>query len=292
MTGDVEQLILTGSATDGVGNTSDNTLTGNDMNNILNGGTGADVMFGGKGDDIYVVDNGSDFIWENASEGTDTVYSSTSFVLNANLETLVLTGTALDGTGNDENNYLVGNDVDNTLIGWIGSDVLIGGLGKDTYNLAEPIAAIDIVQITTGDSLVSSYDLVSGFGVGTGTGSVAGVDILNLDSTLIAADTTGVDGFDSGTIHSHAISNGIISFDVVDSYTAPVAITTATNLANALSYLQANITGYNTVAFIAEGNTYVFQDGGVNNDTLVELVGVSASSIGTNGIAPNSVWIV
>ena len=50
------------------------------------------------------------------------------------------------------------------------------------------------------------------------------------------------------------------------------------------------MTDNNTVAFVVSGNTFVFQDGGVT-DTLVELVGVSASSINTTGLAANAVWI-
>ena len=99
-------------------------------------------------------------------------------------------------------------------------------------------------------------------------------------------------GTAANAISSHSIANGIISFDSLGAYDTPVAVTTATNLANVLSYLQANITGGNTVAFIADtNNTYVFQDGGVN-DTLVELVGVTATSVSTTGSAAGSVWIV
>jgi hypothetical protein len=110
---------------------------------------------------------------------------------------------------------------------------------------------------------------------------------------LIAANGIG-NGADVGTaanaISSHSIANGIISFDSLGAYDTPVAITAATNLANVLSYVQANITGGNTVAFVSEGNTFVFQDGGIN-DTLVELVGVMASSVSSTGLAANSVWI-
>jgi hypothetical protein len=55
--------------------------------------------------------------------------------------------------------------------------------------------------------------------------------------------------------------------------------------------LQANISGSNTVAFVSEGNTFVFQDGGAT-DTLVELVGVTATSLSNTGLANGTVWIV
>ena len=66
----------------------------------------------------------------------------------------------------------------------------------------------------------------------------------------------------------------------------------ALNVADALTYVQANIIGGNTVAFIADAtNTYVFQDGGTT-DTFVELVGVTATSVNTTGLGLGSVWII
>jgi len=58
-----------------------------------------------------------------------------------------------------------------------------------------------------------------------------------------------------------------------------------------LDYLQANITDNNTVAFVSEGNTFVFQDGGMT-DTVVELAGVTASSMNTSGLNTGSIWLV
>ncbi|MGO4839572.1 calcium-binding protein, partial [Rhizobiaceae sp. 2RAB30] len=57
--------------------------------------------------------------------------SSTSYALAANLENLVLTGSALIGAGNDLNNVIMGNGAANTLSGGAGDDVLYGGAGKD-----------------------------------------------------------------------------------------------------------------------------------------------------------------
>ena len=89
---------------------------------------------GGLGNDIYYVDDMGDVITELANEGLDTVYSSVDFTLGANVENLSLLGSsAINGTGNNDNNLLTGNSGANVLTGGLGNDSLIGGLGNDTY---------------------------------------------------------------------------------------------------------------------------------------------------------------
>jgi hypothetical protein len=233
-------------------------------------------MAGLAGNDSYYLDNVGDIVTESSNAGSDSVYATLNYTLTANVENLILTGTAANGTGNTLNNLLTGNASNNTLNGGAGADTLIGGLGKDTYQLTETTAANDTVRIATGDSLANNFDLINSFKPGTGTANTTGVDKLDLPTSLIAANTAAVNGTDSGTILSHSINNGIIKFDDLNTYTTPLSIT-ATNLVNVFNYLQANITDNNTVAFISGTDTYVFQDGGTT-DTLVELVGVVASS--------------
>ena len=85
----------------GYGNTLANTLIGNSGNNLLNGGIGADGMQGGAGNDTYFVDNVGDGVVEGAGAGNDTVFSTVNFTLSANVETLILQGSAdLQGYGN------------------------------------------------------------------------------------------------------------------------------------------------------------------------------------------------
>ena len=113
--------------------TGNDDLTGGDGNDTLNGGTGADLLIGGKGNDTYVVDNVGDVIAESLNSGIDTVESSITWILRANLENLTLQGTtAINGTGNNLNNIITGNTGNNTLNGGLGNDTLIGGLGNDS----------------------------------------------------------------------------------------------------------------------------------------------------------------
>lgn len=115
--GDGNDLLLGGADVD--------TIYGGTGEDFLTGGTGADIMRGGTGADVYVVDNLADQVIEDSadSDTRDTVLSSVTFTLGANVENLVLTGTgAIAGTGNALDNILVGNSGINTLTGGDGED--------------------------------------------------------------------------------------------------------------------------------------------------------------------------
>jgi Ca2+-binding RTX toxin-like protein len=137
----VEVLILTGNAVTGLGNNFSNALNGNALNNnlfgfdgndILNGGAGIDFLDGGLGDDFYVLgDTSVDTVFENANAGIDTVAAVFNYTLSANVENLILQGTALTGTGNSLNNTIDGNELNNSLNGSDGNDRLFGFDGSD-----------------------------------------------------------------------------------------------------------------------------------------------------------------
>ena len=131
-------------------------LAGND---IIDGLTGADTMNGGLGNDVYMVDNTGDVVTESSSLAAeiDSIYSSVSYILTANVENLSLTGSAaINGIGNALNNILTGNSTDNALIGGAGIDKMTGGLGNDVY-------VVDRVgdTVTETSTLTSEIDSVN-----------------------------------------------------------------------------------------------------------------------------------
>ncbi|WP_165837722.1 beta strand repeat-containing protein [Zavarzinia aquatilis] len=116
----------------GVGNTLANTITGGAGDDVLNGGRGADLMRGLGGDDTYIVDDAGDIVEEAADGGIDTVQSTLSYSLGAEIENLLLRGSArINGTGNEQDNILTGNAGNNILQGLGGSDALFGKAGND-----------------------------------------------------------------------------------------------------------------------------------------------------------------
>jgi Ca2+-binding RTX toxin-like protein len=135
----IEDLLLLGTADiNGTGNTLANKITGNSGANIIDGGSGNDTLIGGDGDDTFIVAQALDVVTELSGEGEDTVRSSIGYVLGANIEDLVLTGTGgIKGTGNDLGNDITGNSGANIIDGGAGIDTMAGGLGNDSYVVRE-----------------------------------------------------------------------------------------------------------------------------------------------------------
>jgi len=163
------------------------TLTGDGKGNIVNGGAGADTMTGGLGNDTYIVDNAGDRIIEASTIATevDTVISTVTWTLGANLENLTLAGaTAINGTGNALNNHILGNNAANIINGGGGADVMEGGNGSDTYYVDNPgdvvketnaasAGGVDTVRSTINYTLGDNVEnlVIAGAGAVNGTGN-------------------------------------------------------------------------------------------------------------------------
>jgi Ca2+-binding RTX toxin-like protein len=114
-----------------VGRPGANSVSGGAGNDVLDGVNGV-AMSGGSGNDLYIVESTSDTVNESSGGGTDTVVSYVSTTLGANVENLILRGSALSGTGNLLANSISGNGSANTLSGGAGNDTLTGGAGSDS----------------------------------------------------------------------------------------------------------------------------------------------------------------
>lgn len=157
------------------GNALYNSLYGNAGDNFLDGREGADYMAGGDGNDTYYVDQAGDVILELAGQGwADTVVSTCSYALAADLENLTLVGDQpISGTGNGANNRLDGSQSS-------AANVLAGGLGDDTYVLGAGDLAVELADqgvdtVVTDTSYALGADLenltLTGSAPITGTGN-------------------------------------------------------------------------------------------------------------------------
>ena len=199
LTADVEHLVLQGSADlQGYGNNLSNAIYGNSGSNVLDGGLGADGMLGGAGNDAYFVDNAGDAVFENSGEGNDTVFSTVHLRLTANVENLVLQGSAdLQGYGNSLSNALYGNSGNNLIDGGAGADMINGGAGADTlmggadndifvFNIGQAAGDTGVDFVGNGAAPGDSLQFV-GYG--------SGATFTNIDSTHWQIN------YNSGSLH-------------------------------------------------------------------------------------------
>ncbi|WP_431269342.1 M10 family metallopeptidase C-terminal domain-containing protein [Dankookia sp. P2] len=143
------------------GGGGNDSLAGLDGADTLEGGAGNNTMAGGSGDDTYIVASAGDLLVEAPGQGIDTVRTGLAWALGAELEHLVLTGTAdVAGTGNALANRIEGNAGANRLAGGAGDDTLLGGDGRDTLdggtgnNRLEGGAGDDTYVVSTSGDLV------------------------------------------------------------------------------------------------------------------------------------------
>ncbi len=244
------------------GGDGNDTLNGGDGNDILDGGAGNDSLIGGLGDDIYRIDSANDVITENAGEGTDTVelaatYNPASYTLAANLENLLINGTAnTNGIGNALDNRLTGSDGNNTLDGQAGNDRLLGGKGNDilTGGTGRDIFEWNLADKGTQGS--PAIDTITDF-VYSGNGTT--------DPGAAALRTDAIDLRD--------LLSGEQSTEMVTSTSLGVP-----NIGNLLNYIDFNINGANTEIRISSTGGFTGATGTYNaaaEDQRIILQGVN-----------------
>ncbi len=270
----LERLLLTGtSALSGAGNDQANVLVGNGAqnnlnggggndtiaglggNDVLSGGTGDDRLEGGAGDDVYGVDSAGDVVVEAAGAGTDSINTSVSYTMSAEVENMRLTGlVAIDGTGNGLDNFILGNNAANTIAGaggndrlygvlgddvlsggdgddllWGGSgaDALTGGAGVDTFRIDRPAGTNDVDRL---------FDFVAGTDrISLDAAAYAGIGAAGaLDAAVFVAGTAAADADDrivydaaTGRLYFDADGNGVTAQILIASLDGNPAVTAA-----------------------------------------------------------------
>ncbi|MBQ0824216.1 right-handed parallel beta-helix repeat-containing protein [Microvirga sp. HBU67558] len=234
----------TGKGMNGTGNELANKLTGNHLSNelegldgddTLDGGAGADKLTGGNGNDIYYVDSADDIIIEKANNvggislgGIDTVYSTVSYTLSAQVENLILQGSGnINGTGNSSKNVITGNSGNNILDGKGGEDLMTGGAGNDTYYVYNSKAVVaeyagggtDTIYTTVSytlsqyvENLVLQGDVIEGVGNELGNfilGNDAANKLYGHDGDDTLQGGLGNDTLDGGAGTDTAIYSGV-----------------------------------------------------------------------------------
>ncbi|MDO9338728.1 MAG: hypothetical protein Q7T61_20240 [Caulobacter sp.] len=277
----LENLTFGGSGNfNGTGTSLANVITGGSGNDRLEGLAGADTTVGGLGDDTHVVAQTTDIVVELAGQGTDTVETSASYTLSANVENLTATGVAnLNLTGNSGDNVITGNGGANILTGGGGLDTLTGGAGGDTYVVSVGTETIveavgggaDIVNASVSYALtlgqeIERLNLLGSAVNGTGN-AIANTIVGNaLDNTLDGG--AGADTLQGGLgADTYRVDN---SGDVVVEAGAGVDLVIVSGISSyTLAALVENMTFSGASNFTANGNTLSnLLTGGTGADVL------------------------
>ncbi len=218
----VATLVLTGSgAVSGTGNAIADVLRANAGNDTLVAGSGVATMVGGAGNDLFVVNNTADTIQSASTTSADTISSSVSFTLPANVNTLVLTGAGtLTGKGNTGDDLMTANITTgtvtltagagmdtlvagagaDTLVSGTGVDSLVGGSGSDMFVLNNSADVVTVGATHGTDTLQAAFNdtLAANVSVLVLTGSAALSGTGNAISDVLRANT-GADTLTAGS---------------------------------------------------------------------------------------------
>ena len=119
-----------------VGEASDYSITGNVLSSAASDGTNL----------VAVYSSGA----ATSLGGNVRVAGADASLAGSLFQDLQLTGSAVYGTGNELDNYILGNAGNNVLDGGGGADILNGGLGDDTYIIRN--SADQVIELAGGGS--------------------------------------------------------------------------------------------------------------------------------------------
>ncbi|WP_018236938.1 calcium-binding protein [Ensifer sp. BR816] len=190
-----------------IASSGDDTLLGGAGADSLDGGDGADILDGGNGDDTLMGGNGADQM--DGGAGNDTVSYATGGAVGINLGTGAVSGAAVGDvlvniesiTGSSQNDILVGDGNNNTFTGGAGADQIIGQGGFDTADYSTSAAGVTINLNTT---------VVDPLAIGTGTGSDAEGDMLQLIERIIGSAF--IDTLNGGELNETLMGGGGADF--------------------------------------------------------------------------------
>lgn len=214
--------------------------------------------------------------------------------------------TLIGGAGNDT---LTGNAAKDTITGGAGGDIVNGGMGQDTINVGtghDVIQIISDIDATAGkgvQSTTSAPDVVNGFVLASAI--TTAVDLSSATNFIAAATAGGANtsmlsiDLNKDDAGAGAGTNVAVSIEAnVTTATAAQAVGTTYTVSKGILTLggsgasavdtlaewlvEANAvaaTDGETIAFVYGGDTYVFAQNGATGDTLVQLVGVAATSL-------------
>jgi Ca2+-binding RTX toxin-like protein len=286
----VNSLTLTGtSALMGTANSGADTLTSN---------SGVDTLIGGSGNNTFVINNSSDVLQDTSTTATNTAKSGVSYSLAANVNTLILTGSAsLVGTGNGGNDSLTGNSGTDTLKAGSGVDTLIagtgvatlmGGTGNTTFVINNTGDAVQDTSTTTSNTLRSSvtYSLPTNVNALVLTGTAALKGTANSGNDTLTSNT-GLDTLVGGSGNDvFVISN---ASDVIQDTSATASNAIQSSVSFSLPTNVNSLTFTGSTALTGRGNAATdLMTANTGADTLIAGNGTDTLISSATGTAVDS----
>jgi trimeric autotransporter adhesin len=282
----INSLILTGTtALVGTANAGNDTLTANSgADTLVSGTTGTDSLVGGSGNDTFYVNNTADKVTDTSSTANNTLYSTVTYTLPTDVNTLILTGTAaIVGTGNTHTDSITAGAGVDTLVAGTGVATLIGGAGNDTFVINSASDVITDTSTSTSNTISStaSYTLPTNVNTLLFTGTSAlkatgnsGNDSLTANTgadTLVAG--SGIDTLVSGATGTDSLVGGTGNDLFFVNTTADKVTDATTSTSNTISSIVTYTLPTNVNALIFTGTAALQGTANSGSDSLTANTG-------------------